>query len=344
MKNLKNLMIIAALLAVVGAYFGWDYYKMYFASNVPSQLQDEFVCFPTGSKFDDVVKILNDKGFIEDEATFRAASDRMNYKENKIRSGRWKIKGGWGNKQLVQHLRSGEQATVKVVLNYERQVENIAAKAARFIECDSVSIYEKMNDQTFLASIGYNKDDLMSIFIPNSYDMYWNSTPEKFIERMVKESNTFWDKNDRRDKAKALNLTEKEVYSLASIVEKESNNMDERPTIAGAYLNRLKINMKLQADPTCVFATKDFATKRVTNAHLLFDSPYNTYLHTGLPPGPISIASPSSIDAVLNHEKHNYIFFCAKPDNSGTHAFAETFAQHNVNVAKYINWINSRGL
>jgi UPF0755 protein len=343
MKNVKNLMIVAAIAAVAAIYFGWDYYKMYFASNVPTELTDEFVCLPTGSTFDEIVGVLKDKGFIEDEASFRAAADKMNYKEAKLRAGRWKIKGGWNNKQLVQHLRSGEQAPVKVVFNYERQIENIAAKASRFIEADSVTLYEKMTDKAYLASLGYTPEDLMTAFIPNSYEMFWNATPEKFVERMIKEANAFWDKNDRRNKAKALNMTEKEVYTLASIVEKESNNVDERPTIAGAYLNRLKINMKLQADPTCVFATKDFATHRVTNVHLLFESPYNTYLHTGLPPGPISIASGNSIDAVLNRAEHNYIFFCAKPDNSGTHAFAETFAQHNVNVAKYIAWVNARG-
>ena len=188
----------------------------------------------------------------------------------------------------------------------------------------------------------------MCVFLPNTYEMFWNTSPEKFVERMIKESEAFWSKNNRRDKAKKLldgkGLTEKEVYILASIVEKESQNKEERPRIAGTYLNRLKINMKLQADPTCVFASKDFLTRRVTSRHLNFNSPYNTYIHTGLPPGPISIASPSSIDAVLEPEPHKYLYFCAKPDNSGTHAFAENLSGHNVNVNKYIAWINERGV
>jgi len=168
------------------------------------------------------------------------------------------------------------------------------------------------------------------------------------IDRMIKENDNFWSKNNRREKAKNLlngkGLSEKEVYILASIVEKESQNKEERPRIAGAYLNRLNINMKLQADPTCVFASKDFLTRRVTARHLNYNSPYNTYLYSGLPPGPISIASAPSIDAVLEPENHKYLYFCAKPDNSGTHAFAENMAGHNVNVVKYIAWINQRGV
>jgi UPF0755 protein len=183
----------------------------------------------------------------------------------------------------------------------------------------------------------------MTIFIPNTYEMFWNATPKQFVEKMLKEHDKFWEKDNRKAKADALAMNPEQVYSLASIVEKETNNVEEKPRVAGAYLNRLRINMKLQADPTCVFASKDFLTRRVTQKHLTFDSPYNTYLHTGLPPGPISIASISSIDAVLNYEKHNYLYFCAKPDNIGTHSFAETFPQHQVNVNKYIEWLTRRG-
>jgi UPF0755 protein len=345
-SNLKTIGAVIAFLGLIGIYFGWDTYKVNYAANVPSKLNDEYLIVPTGSKFEDLVNILKTKGFIEDENSFLKCAEQQELKN--IRPGRFKITGGWGNKALIRHLKIGEQATVKVVYNYERTIENIAAKTARFVEPDSAMIVAKFYDKDFLASKGLTTDDLMSIFIPNTYDMFWNTTPEKIVDRMIKESEAFWNKDNRREKAKQLldgkGLTEKEVYALASIVEKESQNKEERPRIAGAYLNRLKINMKLQADPTCVFASKDFLTRRVTNYHLNFASPYNTYLHTGLPPGPISIASQSSIDAVLNPEKHSYIYFCARPDDSGTHAFAETFAGHQVNVDKYIAWINARGV
>ncbi|MCK6695700.1 MAG: endolytic transglycosylase MltG, partial [Thermoanaerobaculia bacterium] len=153
----------------------------------------------------------------------------------------------------------------------------------------------------------------------------------------------FWDKNNRREKARALGLTPEQVYTLASIVERETNTAGEKPAIAGVYLNRLKIDMPLQADPTCVFATRDFATRRVTEFHTTFDSPYNTYIYKGLPPGPISMASIASIDAVLNPEKHDYLYFCAKPDESGTHAFAASYAAHLVNAGRFQAWLRQRG-
>jgi UPF0755 protein len=344
--NFKSIAAVLAFVGLIALYFGWDIYKVNYAGNVPSSLNDEFLLVPTGSKMEDLVQILTSKGFIEDEASFRKCAEEQELKN--VRAGRFKITAGWGNKALIRYLKIGEQSTVKVVYNYERTIENIAAKTARFVESDSATIIAKFYDKDFLATKGLTPETLMSIFLPNTYDMFWNSSPEKIIEKMLKENDIFWGKENRREKAKqALDgkgMTEQEVYALASIVEKESQNKEERPRIAGAYLNRLKINMKLQADPTCVFASKDFLTRRVTSYHLGFDSPFNTYLHTGLPPGPISIASQSSIDAVLNREPHNYLYFCARPDNSGTHAFAETFAGHNVNVAKYIAWINARGV
>ncbi|HRF37961.1 MAG TPA: endolytic transglycosylase MltG, partial [Saprospiraceae bacterium] len=195
--------------------------------------------------------------------------------------------------QMVRHLRSGEQAPVNVVLTNERLPENVAAKIARFIEPDSAQIYVLFSDPEYLQSIGYTPETFMSLFIPNTYQVYWNSTPEQFTERMVKEHKAFWDKENRLEKARRLDMTPEEVYTLASIVDRETLQRSEKPTIAGAYLNRLKINMPLQADPTCVFATRDFETKRVTEYHTKFDSPYNTYMYAGLPPGPIGMASIS---------------------------------------------------
>ncbi len=342
-KNKRNLIIIAfvtVFAAVLGAKYGRDV----FASNVPKDLKEEYVYIPTGATYEQVLEIIKTKKIVHNLDSFDWLAQQLHYKQPVMRAGRYKIKKGWSNYDLVNHLKKGEQASVKVVLNYERQTENIAAKAGKALECDSLEIVTLFKDSAFLAAIGYNADELMSVFVPNTYDFLWNTDAKKFIERMVKEHDAFWQKNDRKAKAEALNLTPNQAYALASIVEKESQNQEERPRIAAVYLNRLKIGMKLQADPTCVFASKDFETRRVVKYHLEFNSPYNTYLHEGLPPGPISIASASSIDAVLNPEEHHYLYFCARADNSGTHAFAETLSGHNVNVNKYINFLNSKGI
>ncbi|MDX1913629.1 MAG: endolytic transglycosylase MltG, partial [Saprospiraceae bacterium] len=269
--------------------------------------------------------------------------DQMKYKKDKMRAGRFKIEPGWTNRQLIQHLRTGEQAPVRVVLNNERLPEDVAGKVGRFIEADSLTLLNTFRDKAFLREIGYTEETLLTAFIPNTYEMYWNSDAKAFVQKMLKEHTAFWDKNNRRAKAQAQGLTEKEAYILASIVERETNAVSEKPTIAGVYLNRLRIDMKLQADPTSVFATRDFATRRVTEYHTSFDSPYNTYVYKGLPPGPISMASIPSLEAVLNPEKHNYLYFCAKPDDSGTHAFAETFAAHKVNAERFQAYVRTRG-
>jgi UPF0755 protein len=219
---------------------------------------------------------------------------------------------------------------------------NVAAKAARFIEPDSLAIVRLFQDQDYLDSIGYNTETLMTLFIPNTYEFYWNTTPRAFVERMIKEHDKFWNK-ERRAKAEKLGLNPAEVYTLASIVERETLRNDEKQRMAGVYHNRILKGMLLQADPTAVFASRDFNTPRVTNYHLSIDSPYNTYKYTGLPPGPISMSSISSIDAVLNRESHDYLYFCAKGDGSGYHNFAKTLAAHNQNAAIYRENLRKRG-
>jgi UPF0755 protein len=221
---------------------------------------------------------------------------------------------------------------------------NVAAKAARFIEPDSLAIVTLLQDEAYLDSIGYSRETLQSIFIPNTYQFFWNTSPRGFVERMLKEHDRFWSKNRRRAKAERLGLTPEEVYTLASIIEKETLNNDEKKRMAGVYLNRLQRGMLLQADPTAVFATRDFDTPRVLYYHTEFDSPYNTYRYPGLPPGPIAMASIASIDGVLNAEDHDYIFFCARGDGSGYHNFAETMAGHSRNIRVYQENLRKRGL
>ena len=340
----KYILLVITAILLGGLYFAWQPLKAIYFSGVPKDIANRFVCIPTGSNFDEVVAILKMGRFIRDEPDFRWLAEKMNYKKEKMRAGRFEVQPGWTNRELIQHLRNGEQAPVKVVLNNERLLEEVAGKVSDFIETDSLTLLNTFRDQNFLNEIGYTRETLISAFIPNTYEMYWNTDAKGFVRRMLKEHDAFWDKNNRRAKAKALGMSETEIYTMASIVERETNANSEKATIAGVYLNRLKIGMKLQADPTSVFATRDFATRRVTEYHTTFDSPYYTYMYKGLPPGPISMAAIPTLDAVLNYERHNYLFFCAKPDESGTHAFAETFAAHKVNADRFQAYVRQKGL
>lgn len=339
---IKKILLLLFIGLLVGAFFAKDKYESIFSPNVAETLADPYIFLEKGANLDDVVAALSEKNMILNEASFVWVANQMNYIDSKIRSGRYKIEAGWSNRELVGHLRAGRQATVKVVLNNERLLPEVAGKASRFIQADSAGIMNLINDPSFLSEIGYTKETLMSLFIPNTYDYYWGTTPKDFFERMEKEHNKFWKKNSRTKKAEDLKLTKEEVYTLASIVERETNKNDEKRRIAGVYLNRLEQGILLQADPTVVFANQDFGIRRVLNKHTALDSPYNTYKYAGLPPGPISMASIASIDAVLNAEKHEYIFFCAKADESGYHAFAKTLRGHNENARVYRKWLTKK--
>ncbi len=328
-KTLRN--IIATLLAIGiigGVFLAWQFFLR---SNVPDTLQLTIVEIPTGSDLEDVVQILKSGNYIKDEKSFRFMASQLKYRG---RAGRFELQQGWSNFKLVRHLRGGQQSPVKVVLVNERLLDEVAAKVARFIEPDSLAMITLFNDPVYLDSIGYAPQTLMSLFIPNTYEFYWNTTPRKFMERMIQEHDNFWEKEGRQAKADSLGLDREQVYTLASIVERETNANSEKPRMAGVYLNRLKLGMMLQADPTLVFASRDWESRDLAQYKSL-DSPYNTYMYTGLPPGPISMASIPSLDALLNHEKHDYIFFVAMGDGSGLHMFSETYDGHKVNIERY---------
>ena len=238
-------------------------------------------------------------------------------------------------------LKSGQQEPVKVVFNNIRLKEQLAGVISKQIEADSLSITKLLSDKEYLSALGLTPENSVSLFIPNTYEFYWNTSAKGFIERMQKEHNRFW--NERRRtilNRTGLNITE--VIILASIVEQETKKNDEKPIVAGVYLNRLRKNWNLEADPTLIFATRDFSAKRVLNIHKEVDSPYNTYRNRGLPPGPICIPSIASIDAVLNYKEHQYMFFCAKDDFSGYHSFARTYQEHLVNARRFHNELNRR--
>jgi UPF0755 protein len=341
---LKKVLIVLLLFALIAGYFGYDKYRQIFASNVSVELENEYLLIPSGSTFEELLEILKKEHFIIDEKSFVWVAERMKYIKPDLRSGRYKIQPNWSNRSLISHLRSGKQATVKVILNNERLPEEVAGKVSKTIEADSIGIIELLQNKNYLDQFDLIPETAMTVFIPNTYDFFWDTDAVSFFEKMLAENKKFWTKKNRLEKAGKLKLSKEEIYTLASIVEKETNQNDEKKRMAGVYINRLKKGMPLQADPTVVFATRDFSTKRVLNRHTQFDSPYNTYMYAGLPPGPISMASISSIDGVLDAEDHSYIYFCAKGDGTGYHAFAKTLSGHNANARKYAQNLKKRGL
>ncbi len=332
---LLTLMIIASLVA---AYF---VYRFIYKSNVWIPEGETYSLYiPTGSDFEDVKLILYSNGIIENRNSFEWLAKKKKY-PGLIKPGHFHVRRGMSNDELINMLRLGEQIPVKVIFNNIRTKEELAESISAQIEADSVSIMHLLNDSVHLAELGLNTETALTMFIPNTYEFYWNSSAEQFFSRMEKEYREFWT-DERRQKAADAGLSPEEVVILASIVEKETNKNDEKATIAGVYLNRLERNWLLQADPTLVYAAGDFGITRVLNVHKEIDSPYNTYKYAGLPPGPICIPSISSVEAVLNHEDHNYLFFCAKDDLSGYHVFARTITQHNRNARKYRKAIENR--
>lgn len=335
-----SLVAIAATALGVGLFF---YNELAIKAAVPRDIADPILLIPNGSSYEDVVDILRKRNMLGNEQIFHPLADRMHFKRENMRAGRFKVEPGWSMIDLIKHLRNGRQEPINVVLTNERLPENVAAKVARFIEPDSAAIWAAFQNEEVLNNLGYSPETLMSLFIPNTYQLFWTSTPIDFLERMQTEHNRFWN-DTRRAKAEALGLSPTEVYTLASIVEKETLQDSEKTRMAGVYLNRLKQNMRLQADPTSVFARRDFNTRRVTEYHTKFDSPYNTYVYKGLPPGPIAMSSISSIDAVLSAEDHDYLYFCAIGDGTGFHNFARTLAAHKRNAQTYRDNLRKRGL
>jgi UPF0755 protein len=319
------------LLVLVGAV---SVYFVFFRPNTyTSGLPVAELIIPTGSDFDKASEIIYSKGLVINRTTFEWASFWMQY-HPKVRPGYYLVYPEMSNLEFVRMLRSGRQTPVKLTFNSLRDVYQLSARVSGQIEADSASIADLLTDSSYLSFLGYNHQTIPALFIPNTYEFYWTTTAEEFISRMFQEHKRFWNES-RLKKAEQIPLSPLEVSILASIVEKETNKNDEKPIIAGVYINRLRNGWRLQADPTLVFATRDFEARRIVDFHLNFNSPYNTYMYVGLPPGPICIPSISSIDAVLNFQKHRFLYFCAREDLSGYHAFAETYEQHQFNAWKY---------
>lgn len=340
----KRLMIaFSAVLFFSVILLGLNFYNKVFSPNIDlSKSRSRFVYIPTGSSFTDVMRLLERQGLLINSASFQWVSDQMKYTSN-VKPGKYEIRQGMNNKELIALLRSGKQTPVKLTFSNIRTAAELAGVTGGKIEADSNAIAFLFQDEAFLEKYGFNKENALCILIPNTYEFMWNTSAEQFYERMAKEYKKFWNVK-RRSKAKEIGLSQVEVSILASIVEQETRKNDEKATVAGVYMNRYLKGWKLEADPTLVFASGDFGLRRVLNEHKEIDSPYNTYMYSGFPPGPICMPSIASIDAVLNYVKHEYMFFCAREDFSGYHSFAKSYDQHLLNARRFQKELDRRGI
>jgi len=333
------IIIVILLLAAAGvaAYLG---YQIVYSPNVwTDETGENYLYIKNGDTFDDIKTQLYSKGYIIHRNNFELLAEYKKYPDN-IKAGRYSLQKNMSNNDLINLLRGGYQEPVKLMFNNIRLKKDLAERISSQINVNKEQFLNLLNDSSYVKKLGFKLETVKSMFIPNTYFIYWNTNAEEFIERMKYEYEQFWNE-ERRQKAAKIELSPVKVSILASIVEKETQKNDEKARIAGVYLNRLKSGWRLQADPTLIYALGDFNIKRVLNAYKEIDSPYNTYKHTGLPPGPICIPSIASIDAVLNAEDHSYFFFCAKPDYSGYHNFAKTSKQHNKNAKAYREFLNN---
>ena len=339
--NKKIILGGIAAIFLIGGIIGFNYYQKIFGKAVQ---KDGAIYIPSNASFIDVKKQLAE--FVKHPENFVWVAEKKKFTQPK--GGKYTLKEGMSMNDVVNLLRSGNQTPIKLSFNNQDTLEKLAGRIAEQIEADSTSLLQAMTDSNFLSANNFSEKSVLGMYIPNSYELYWNTSAENFRDKMLREYNRFWTP-DRLQKAKKLNLTKEEVITLASIVQKETAKKVERPIVAGLYLNRLKDNWPLQADPTIIYAIReikgqDFVVKRVLNKDLEINSPYNTYKNTGLPPTLIAMPDISSIDAVLNRQNHNYYYMCASVDKIGFHEFANSLAQHNRNAVKYQQWIHKQGI
>lgn len=335
--SIVSVVLIAALLI-----YGIKLYRDIFSENTKFTENEFFVHIPSDATYEDVKKIISP--FIENMDNFEMVASKRSYIEN-VKSGRFLFKKGMNSFELVSTLR--QNVPVKLAFNNQERLENVVGRVGSQIEADSISLMKIFKDSTFLKENGFTEDNVISICLPNTYEFYWNTKADKFRDKMIKEYRKFWN-TERTSKALKLGLTPVQVMTLASIVHKETVKKDERPRVARVYLNRLKLGMPLQADPTVIFAKKkqlsnfDTIIKRVYFNDLKINSPYNTYFYLGLPPGPIAMPDITAIEAVLNPENNDYIYFCASVSKFGYHEFASDLNQHAANRKKYVEWLDKQ--
>jgi UPF0755 protein len=333
---MKKKIIYAILLIILltGGYIAWQIF-----GPTVSAPENKYFYVRTGESYGEVKQSLLDEKIIRNATFFNLVSKQLKYAE-KVKAGRYLVKNGSSLFSLLRMLRSGSQAPVNLVINKLRLKEDFAQKIAANFECDSASVMDLLTDAETLKKYDVNTNTVMSIVVPNTYSILWNTPAKKILDKLYSEKEKFWN-DERLAKAKAMNLTPVQVYSMASIVEEETNKQEDKGLIASVYLNRMNSGMKLQADPTVKFAMKDFGLKRILLKHLTYDSPFNTYQNAGLPPGPICTPSVKTIDAVLNAPQTTYIYFVAKPDFNGYSNFASTYEEHMVFAKAYQNALDS---
>ena len=335
-RVLLSLLLIGAAFAVAAVIFVW---QAAFTDNVRPESEVR-INIPTGSSSNDLTAIMVDRGILKSKRKLTVTS-RLKSSGRVVRPGSYVIQPGMNSNQILNMLTSGRQSPVNVTFNNIRTVEELAGKVGGQIEADSASLAAFLTDESNYLSDGFSRETVISLFIPDTYELYWSIDAKAFYRRMLKEYKAFWN-GENTALAEAVGLTPTEVSVLASIVDEEASRADEKPRIAGVYLNRLRLGIPLQADPTVKFAVNDFTLRRILNRHLEVDSPYNTYRNRGLPPGPIRCPSRSGLEAVLGAEKHDYLYFVAKPDGSGYHHFSRTLAEHNRYAAEYRRELNRR--
>lgn len=338
-KNTGLWLTLSLLLLIVTGSF--ILYKI-MGPNTGDMQKGEYLYIPTGASYPLVLNEMVEGGYIDDAASFDIIAKRVDY-PNKVKAGKFKILPGMSNLNILRKLRSGQQEPVKLVINKFRTKEEFIQFVDERMEPSAEDIRELLNDTIFLAAYELDTNTALVPIIPDTYEFYWNTDAKKIYERLAEYGKKFWT-DERKALADSQALTTTQVIIIASIVEEETNKADEKPTVASVYINRLRKNMKLQADPTVKFALNDFTIKRVLEGHLAFDSRYNTYMYAGLPPGPINTPSKSSINAVLNAPKTDYVYFCAKDDFSGYHSFASNYTEHMKNARAYQKALDERGI
>lgn len=340
MKRINAKIYLWGSAAVVLLIAGFTY--CYLFSGLSKSAKTEYVYIDSDDTQDSVFSKIHPIANAIPMSGFSTLARHSGYADH-IRTGRYAIHPGEGALMVFRHLKNGQQTPVSLTIPEVRTIDRLAGALARKLMLDSADVAIHLSDSAYCARWGYDTATVAALFVPNTYDIYWNVGLDRLMERMEKENQKFWN-DERRGKAEAMGMTPVEVATMASIIDEETANNAEKPMIAGMYYNRLKAGMPLQADPTIKFALKDFALRRIYHKLLHIDSPYNTYRYEGLPPGPIKIASIAGIDAVLNHVDHDYLYMCAKEDFSGTHNFARTYQEHLQNAARYTKALNERGI
>ncbi len=341
-KTIKIIIAVGAILIIAGAIVGYTMYQKIFSPNIFVK-DSEFLYIPNNADYQQVLDSLYKNFEVNDKTVFELVAQKKNY-PNKIKAGRYKITNGMSNNELIDKLRSGNQEAVNVTFNNLRTIKQLCSKISKQIDVDSNYLFDLLQNDEFLSKYGVNKNNCQSLFIPDTYQFYWNTTAEKFVDKMYDYYNDFWTE-ERLNKAKSINLTPVEVSTLASIVQLEqAQHKEEQPIIAGLYINRLKIGMPLQSCPTLIYAIGDFSIKRVTGKMLEYDSPYNTYKNPGLPPSPICFPEVSALKAVLDYDHNNYIYMCAKADFSGYHHFSVSYEDQKHYAREFQKQLDKQGI